>query len=126
MQKKDLLEKLKTQLQQDIASYEPCKLVIVAGFGVTFDVIYAGFVDDAAVRDRLMTVVKRLKATQPQTNLDEAAKGIEWVHSRLRHVYGGAFNHRVRVLTDDVASPSRLLKKSPDYLEWHLPTAANC
>ncbi len=21
---------------------------------------------------------------------------------------------------------SRLLKKSPDYLEWHLPTAANC
>lgn len=101
-----LIEKLKTQLLPDIASPGPCTLLVVAGFGVTFDVIDAGFANDPAVRDRLSTVVNGLQATQPRTNLDEAAKGIEWVQARLEHSYGEHFVHHVRVYTDDIPAPS--------------------
>ncbi len=97
---------LKEQITPDISSSAPCRLVIIADFGVTFDVIDAGFADDPNVKQHLVTVVRKLKASQPQTNLDEAAKGIEWVHSRLARAYGESFTHRVRVLTDDVAAPS--------------------
>lgn len=106
MQAKGLLDNLKKQIVPDIAASPPCLLVIIAGFGVTFDVIDSGFANDPNVTDRLVTVVNRLKAGQPQTNLDEAAKGIEWVHSRLERAYGESFTHKVRVLTDDVAAPS--------------------
>lgn len=101
-----LLEKLKVQLLPDIASPEPCTLLVVAGFGTTFDVIDAGFANDPAVRSRLSTVVSGLHATQPRTNLDEAAKGIEWVQARLEHAYGEHFVHHVRVYTDDIPAPS--------------------
>jgi hypothetical protein len=122
MAKDQLLEKTKQQVIDYMSDLRPCTLFIVARFGVTFDVVADGLADTEEGRARLTKAVQNLKPNQSRTNLDEAAKGIEWVQFKL--LAGNpkeTFDHYVQVLTDNISSPSDE-KPSFDlqkYLESH-------
>jgi hypothetical protein len=107
MAKDRLLERTKEQVIDYINQSSPCTLLVVARFGVTFDVVTDGFIDDAGAKERLAGAVRALKPNQLRTNLDEAAKGVEWLHFKLLAAYPkNAFVHEVRILTDNISSPS--------------------
>jgi hypothetical protein len=94
------------QLSHYIGAAPHCSYVIVGKFGTTSDVVRDAFLVTDDDRKTLIEAVTALRATHHSTNLDEAAKAIEWIESKLRLAYAGRdVSLTVRVLSDEISAP---------------------
>jgi hypothetical protein len=123
MRQKGLFDSVKDKLARSVDDTPDCNLLIIGTFGLTADIKGAQFLQDAAARARLRDVVASLTATDSQTNLDEAAKLIEWIDFKIQVAYhGDGLPLYVKVLSDHISSPStgKPLFSLRKYLENHL------
>lgn len=112
MQKNHLIDIAIEQMAQYIDTAPVGTYIIIARFGRTADVVNDKFINNQEDRENLKQSLKSLKATQPVTNLDEAAKLIEWVNLKLKDTFTDLpLSLSVKVLSDEISSPDPDKKK---------------
>jgi hypothetical protein len=96
----------KAGLSARIDAAPPCTYIAIATFGLTSDIVAAGYTDSAEQRARLKQAVGALRAIAHYTNLDEGAKTAELFVLQLGAQQLTPHPIVIVAYTDDVSAPS--------------------
>lgn len=101
-----MFQPAKDQVFRYLEVAHSCSYIIVARFARTFDVVADGFLLSEDDRRTLQGRVKTIQPVKGRTNLDEAAKGIDYIELQLQRTFADRYSSlSVRVFTDDQSDP---------------------
>jgi len=106
MRRAGLFDAAKQQVKQYVGSAPECTYFLLSAFGATADVVADRFVTTDEAREALQAAVDRLRPNQKSTNLDEAAKLLEWVRYKVTEAYGERVTaFFAKILSDQASWP---------------------